>query len=187
MHSDGVKETPGCAGEDLNLHGLKRPPGPQPGASTNSATSARPHSSDRPSPPGRRLLEELEERDRVEEEERRDDHGQPCQVPLDDVRAALRGRGEPHATEAGVAPGVHEDEPDQAGGEHNLDDCEQGDHGSRLADVPADDARERIQKLLVTGDNRLKQGVAPEKVRESYEQALEVARGRPRGRRAAAR
>jgi hypothetical protein len=38
------------------------------------------------------------------------------------------------------------------------------------------DPRERIQKLLVTGDNRLKQGVAPEKVRESYEQALEVAR-----------
>jgi hypothetical protein len=40
----------------------------------------------------------------------------------------------------------------------------------------ADDAHERIQKLLVTGDNRLKQGVAPEKVRESYEQALAVAR-----------
>jgi hypothetical protein len=38
------------------------------------------------------------------------------------------------------------------------------------------DPRERIQKLLVTGDNRLKQGVAPEKVRESYEQALAVAR-----------
>jgi hypothetical protein len=40
----------------------------------------------------------------------------------------------------------------------------------------ADDARERIQKLLVTGDNRLKQGVAPEKVRASYEEALSVAR-----------
>jgi hypothetical protein len=39
-----------------------------------------------------------------------------------------------------------------------------------------DDARERIQKLLVTGDNRLKQGVAAEKVRETYEQALVVAR-----------
>ena len=38
------------------------------------------------------------------------------------------------------------------------------------------DARERIQKLLVTGDNRLKQGVAPDKVRESYEEALAVAR-----------
>ncbi|HET9288649.1 MAG TPA: hypothetical protein VFO26_13925 [Gaiella sp.] len=39
-----------------------------------------------------------------------------------------------------------------------------------------DDARARIQRFLVTGDNRLKQGVAPEKVRESYEQALAVAR-----------
>ena len=37
-------------------------------------------------------------------------------------------------------------------------------------------ARTRIQKLLLTGDNRLKQGVDPAKVRESYEQALEVAR-----------
>jgi hypothetical protein len=39
----------------------------------------------------------------------------------------------------------------------------------------AEDARERIQKLLVTGDNRLKQGVALEKVRETYEEALAVA------------
>jgi predicted negative regulator of RcsB-dependent stress response len=37
-------------------------------------------------------------------------------------------------------------------------------------------ARERIQKLLVTGDNRLKQGVDPAKARESWEQALAVAR-----------
>jgi len=42
--------------------------------------------------------------------------------------------------------------------------------------VTNDGARFRIQKLLVTGDNRLKQGVAPEKARESYEQALAVAR-----------
>jgi len=42
--------------------------------------------------------------------------------------------------------------------------------------VKSDDARERIQKLLVTGDNRLKQGVAPEKVRESWQEALAVAR-----------
>jgi hypothetical protein len=40
----------------------------------------------------------------------------------------------------------------------------------------ADDARQRIQKLLVTGDNRLKQGVAAEKVRATYEEALAVAR-----------
>ena len=39
-----------------------------------------------------------------------------------------------------------------------------------------DDARARIQRLLVTGDNRLKQGVDPEKVRESYEQALAASR-----------
>jgi hypothetical protein len=42
--------------------------------------------------------------------------------------------------------------------------------------VKGEDARERIQKLLVTGDNRLKQGVDPAKVRESYEQALAAAR-----------
>jgi len=47
----------------------------------------------------------------------------------------------------------------------------------RSAAMPAgDEARARIQRLLVTGDNRLKQGVAPDKVRESYEQALEAAR-----------
>jgi hypothetical protein len=38
------------------------------------------------------------------------------------------------------------------------------------------DARAVIQRLLVTGDNRLKQGVKPEKVRESYLAALEAAR-----------
>ena len=36
--------------------------------------------------------------------------------------------------------------------------------------------QERIQKLLVTGDNRLKQGVDPAKARESWEQALALAR-----------
>jgi hypothetical protein len=40
----------------------------------------------------------------------------------------------------------------------------------------SDDTRARIQKLLVTGDNRLKQGVSADKARESYLQALEVAR-----------
>jgi hypothetical protein len=39
-----------------------------------------------------------------------------------------------------------------------------------------EDARERIHKLLVTGDNRLKQGVSADKVRASYEEALAVAR-----------
>ena len=36
--------------------------------------------------------------------------------------------------------------------------------------------REQIQKLLVTGDNRLKQGADPAKARASYEQALALAR-----------
>ena len=39
-----------------------------------------------------------------------------------------------------------------------------------------EDVHERIQKLLVTGDNRLKQGVDPAKARESWEQALALAR-----------
>ena len=38
------------------------------------------------------------------------------------------------------------------------------------------EARAKIQRLLVTGDNRLKQGVSPDKVRQSYEQALAAAR-----------
>jgi hypothetical protein len=42
--------------------------------------------------------------------------------------------------------------------------------------IVSGDVREQIQKLLVTGDNRLKQGVSAEKVRESYEQALALAR-----------
>ena len=39
-----------------------------------------------------------------------------------------------------------------------------------------DEARLRIQKLIVTGDNRLKQGVDPARARESFEQALAAAR-----------
>ena len=39
-----------------------------------------------------------------------------------------------------------------------------------------DDVHDRIQKLLVTGDNRLKQGVDPAKARQSWEQALALAR-----------
>ncbi|MGH3010037.1 MAG: hypothetical protein ACRDLM_11615 [Gaiellaceae bacterium] len=42
--------------------------------------------------------------------------------------------------------------------------------------MEGEDVRERIQKLLVTGDNRLKQGVDPAKARESWEQALALAR-----------
>ena len=42
--------------------------------------------------------------------------------------------------------------------------------------MKSEDAHARIQKLLVTGDNRLKQGVDPKKARESWEEALAVAR-----------
>ena len=39
-----------------------------------------------------------------------------------------------------------------------------------------DEARARIQKLLITGDNRLKQGVDLEKVRATYEEVRALAR-----------
>jgi hypothetical protein len=42
--------------------------------------------------------------------------------------------------------------------------------------VKGEDAKARIRKLLVTGDNRLKQGVDTARARESFEQALAVAR-----------
>jgi hypothetical protein len=38
------------------------------------------------------------------------------------------------------------------------------------------EARAKIHDLLLTGDNRLKQGVSHDKVRASYEQALALAR-----------
>jgi hypothetical protein len=42
--------------------------------------------------------------------------------------------------------------------------------------VKTEEARAKIRQLLVTGDNRLKQGVDPARVRDSYQQALAVAR-----------
>jgi hypothetical protein len=42
--------------------------------------------------------------------------------------------------------------------------------------MDADEAREKIHNLLLTGDNRLKHGVAAEKIRENYELALALAR-----------
>jgi hypothetical protein len=42
--------------------------------------------------------------------------------------------------------------------------------------MDADEARQKIHNLLLTGDNRLKQGVSAEKIRENYEQALALAR-----------
>jgi hypothetical protein len=40
----------------------------------------------------------------------------------------------------------------------------------------SEDARSAIQNAILTGDNRLKQGVDPAKTRASYEQALALAR-----------
>ena len=40
----------------------------------------------------------------------------------------------------------------------------------------SENVNEKIRKLIITGDNRLKQGVDPEKVRQSFLQALELAR-----------
>jgi hypothetical protein len=37
------------------------------------------------------------------------------------------------------------------------------------------EARQKIHDLLLTGDNRLKQGVSADKIRQSYEQALQIA------------
>ena len=39
----------------------------------------------------------------------------------------------------------------------------------------SDSAREQLPNHLVTGDNRLKQGVSPDKTRASYEAALRLA------------
>jgi hypothetical protein len=41
--------------------------------------------------------------------------------------------------------------------------------------MDAVDARDKIHDLLVTGDNRLKQGVSVEKIRANYERALALA------------
>lgn len=43
--------------------------------------------------------------------------------------------------------------------------------------MDAQEARAKIRDLLLTGDNRLKQGVSAEKIRANYEQALALAAG----------
>jgi hypothetical protein len=42
--------------------------------------------------------------------------------------------------------------------------------------MDTDAARQKIHDLLLTGDNRLKQGVSAEKIRRNYEDALKLAR-----------
>ena len=102
-------------------------------------------------------------------------------------------RREAHAAEARVAPGVHEDQRHERRRDEDVEDSEEAEHapkrspssppGARAAILGRVAARGRrprrastIQKLILTGDNRLKQGVDPAKVRESYEQALALAR-----------
>jgi hypothetical protein len=43
-------------------------------------------------------------------------------------------------------------------------------------EMDTDEARQKIHNLLLTGDNRLKQGVSAEKIRQNYEDALALAR-----------
>jgi hypothetical protein len=42
--------------------------------------------------------------------------------------------------------------------------------------MDTDEARQKIHNLLLTGDNRLKQGVSADKIRQNYEEALAIAR-----------
>jgi hypothetical protein len=42
--------------------------------------------------------------------------------------------------------------------------------------MDVDEARQKIHNLLLTGDNRLKQGVSAVKIRQNYEEALALAR-----------
>jgi hypothetical protein len=60
-------------------------------------------------------------------------------------------------------------------GDHDTDGG--GGHlGRKVSTIDQDEARRKVHDLLLTGDNRLKQGVSAEKIRQSYEQALAVAR-----------
>jgi len=60
-------------------------------------------------------------------------------------------------------------------GDHDPDTTV-GHLASKVLRVDEQAAREKIHDLLLTGDNRLKQGVSAEKIRQSYEQALAVAK-----------
>ena len=95
---------------------------------------------------------------------------EPVLRRADDVNPLVeREQGFHHLDEQGLV--VHDEDADRV--ELGLGG---GFHGYPLPGMDQAEARERIQKLLVTGDNRLKQGVSPEKARGSYEQALQVAR-----------
>ena len=94
----------------------------------------------------------------------------PCEV----------GR-EAHPAHAGVAAAVHEHGGDEADDEQHLGDCEERDHGRRVAGALRSrrgggqdgNASGSTSSSATTGWS---QGVAPERVRESWEEALAVAR-----------
>src|SRR4029453_14865429 len=95
-----TKAAPAALAACMRWRGLepprpKWPLGPQPSASTNSATSAR-----------RESLEKVEQDQWVDPEERRDDHRESREVALDDVRPALRMRREAEAAHARFAARV---------------------------------------------------------------------------------
>jgi hypothetical protein len=129
----------------------------------------------------------MEQDERVHREDGRDHDREAGEIPLHDVRPSLGGGRETHAPEAGVPARVHQDERHEHSREEHLHDGrdlkqegedEHAPEGSSAASLRAvsEDSRAKIQKLLVTGDNRLKQGVSAEKVRETYEEALALAR-----------
>jgi hypothetical protein len=92
------------------------------------------------------LLQGVKERDAVRDEEKGDDNGEPRQVPLDDVRTALRSGSEAHPSEARIPPRVHEDQPAQGHRDEYLEDGEHLNH--RAARVSAvDDFEDRLDQL----------------------------------------
>ena len=160
----------------------------------------------RPRPLGQKVVQD----DGVREEQHCNNHGQPCQIALNDVCSTLGARCKPHPAESGVTTRVHQDETDKGGRQQHVDDREEREHAGsvaqhdRLPRGPPRDTRglwasgrgtrailtrsrayatemseegpeAQIRRALLTGDNRLKQGIASAKVRESYQHALELA------------
>jgi hypothetical protein len=82
----------------------------------------------------RRSLEQVEEDDGVETERNRYGHGEPRQVPLDDVRPALGVRREAEPAHAGLAARVHEYERHHPRRDEHLEDRRDRKHrGARVA------------------------------------------------------
>ena len=133
------------------------------------------------------LREQLVQHDGVaDREEDRDGHREARQVLLDDVRVPPCDVGvKPMPPKPASRPECMSTRPTSAAPSRTwitaqtetIAGAQGGGESTRACRMARRRRRARkVQRLLVTGDNRLKQGVPPEKVRESYEQALEVAR-----------